>query len=251
MGKNRIGFCRLCGGYGKLTFEHIPPKKAFNDHQQLLRTMEDHLSERPSAYSKFRRGLGKYSLCEPCNNRTGAWYGSAFVEWTRQGFEWFDKVEGEKILSLPYYIKPLNVLKQVMVMAMAMSAEVSLDAHRDIRQFLLSPRQRYMPSNYRAFVYFNMRGQLRFTSSMAILNTEGMGSDYVMAEVALPPFGYCVTRPVGDRRSLAESKGLYEITRFANYGLGEWVKVHLRIPTRETNFPSPLDYRNLEGAEAA
>jgi hypothetical protein len=96
-----------------------------------------------------------------------------------------------------------------------------------------------------------MRGQLRFSSGMAILNTEGKGSDYVMAEVALPPFGYCVTRPVGDRRSLAESQGLYDITWFANYKLNEWARVHLRIPTRETNFPSPLDYRNREGVEAA
>lgn len=252
MGKHYEGFCRLCGNYGKLTFEHIPPKKAFNDNLKLLRTMEDHLSDRPeSFYSKFRRGLGKYSLCEMCNNNTGALYGRAFVDWTRQGFEWFDKVEGEKVLTLPYYIKPLNVLKQVMVMAVAMSAEVSLDAHRDIRQFLLSPWQRYMPSDYRAFVYFNMRGQLRFSSGMAILNTEGKGSDYVMAEVALPPFGYCVTRPVGDRRSLAESQGLYDITWFANYKLNEWARVHLRIPTRESNFPSPLDYRNREGVEAA
>ena len=251
MGKNYTGYCRLCGDYGKLSFEHIPPKKAFNDHQQLLRTMEDHLSDRPNSHSRYRKGLGKYSLCESCNNHTGAWYGSAFVEWTKQGFEYFNKVEGEKVLSLPYYIRPLNVLKRMMVMAAAMSAEVSLDAHRDIRRFLLRPRQRYMPSNYRAFVYFNMRGRLRFTPSMAILDTEGKGSDYVMAEVALPPFGYCVTRPVGDRQSLAESKGLYEITQFSNYGLDEWVRVHLRIPTRETNFPSPLDYRNLQGVEAA
>lgn len=234
-----------------MTFEHIPPKKAFNDHQQLLRTLEDHISGRPGGYLRFRKGLGKYSLCERCNNNTGSWYGPAFVDWTRQGFEWFNKVEGEKILSLPYYVQPLNVLKQVMVMAVAMSNEVSLDAHKEIRRFLLRPGQRYMPSDYRAFVYFNMRGQLRFTSGMAILDTEGKGSDYVMAEVALPPFGYCVTRPVGHRQSLAASKGLYEITQFSRYGLDEWAIVHLRIPTRETNFPSPLDYRNREGVEAA
>lgn len=234
-----------------MSFEHIPPRKAFNDQQRLLKTMEDHLSDRPAGfYSKFRRGLGKHSLCETCNNNTGGWYGGAFVEWTKQGFEWFDKVGGEKMLTLPYYIKPLNVLKQVMVMAVAMSAEVSLHAHRDLRQFLLRPEQRHVPSDYRAFVYFNMKGQLRFTSGMAILDTEGKGSDYVMAEIALPPFGYCITRPVGDRRSLAESKGLFDITRFSTFGLDEWARVHLRIPTRETNFPSPLDYRNLEGVEA-
>lgn len=241
------GTCRLCWEYGKLTFEHIPPKKAFNNYQQLLTTIEDHLSKRP--YSRFRKGLGKYSLCERCNNSTGAWYGDAFVSWTKQGFDWLDKVHGEKMLNLPYYIRPLNVLKQVMVMAIAMSTEPIEEANRELRQFLLNPRQRHIPSDYRAFVYFGMKGRLRFNSGMAIMDITGKGSDYVMAEVALPPFGYCITRPVGDRNSLAESKGLYDINWFSSYGFNEWTQIHLRIPTRETNFPSPLDYRKLDGSE--
>jgi hypothetical protein len=128
------GFCRLCGGFGKLSFEHIPPKKAFNDHPQLLRTMEDHLSER--SHSKFRKGLGKHSLCEDCNKRTGAWYGEAFVSWTKQGFEWFDKVKGDKIINLPYYIRPLNVLKQVLVMGLAMTGEGVISRQRELRRCL-------------------------------------------------------------------------------------------------------------------
>ena len=42
MARSNTGFCRLCGNYGKLTFEHIPPKAAFNNHQQLLTTMGDY-----------------------------------------------------------------------------------------------------------------------------------------------------------------------------------------------------------------
>ncbi len=247
MGRYYEGFCRLCGAFGKLTFEHMPPKAAFNNHQQLLKTMEDHLSKR--SHSRFRKGLGTYSICERCNTLTGAWYGQAFVTWTRQGFEWLDKVEGEKALVLPYYIRPLNVLKQVLVMAVAMAGERSLKAHRELRRFLLNPRLRYLPADYRTYVYFGMKGQLRFTGGMAILDTTGQGSDYIMAEIALPPFGYCVTRPVGNRPSLAASKGLYDISWFSNYGFNEWTQIHLRIPTRETHFPSPLDYRNSRGEE--
>jgi hypothetical protein len=178
-----------------------------------------------------------------------AWYGQAFVTWTRQGFDWLDKVEGEKALVLPYYIRPLNVLKQVLVMAVAMAGERSLKAHRELRRFLLNPRLRYLPADYRTYVYFGMKGQLRFTGGMAILDTAGQGSDYIIAEIALPPFGYCVTRPVGNRPSLAGSKGLYDISWFSNYGFNEWTQIHLRIPTRETHFPGPLDYRNSQGEE--
>ena len=31
-----IGTCRLCGARGELTFEHVPPKAAFNDRGVLL-----------------------------------------------------------------------------------------------------------------------------------------------------------------------------------------------------------------------
>ena len=29
--KTILGVCRLCGEYTKLSFEHVPPKAAFND----------------------------------------------------------------------------------------------------------------------------------------------------------------------------------------------------------------------------
>ena len=243
-----VGFCRLCGEYKNLSFEHVPPQSAFNNHQRLLQTMQDKIEERP--YSRFRRGLGKHTLCESCNNLTGGWYGEAFVSWTKQGFEWFDKVKGEQMLSLPYYIKPLNVLKQSLVMALAMSPESSLKYHRELRRFVLSPRQKYLPPQYRVHVYFNMDGQPRFASGMAVMKVgEGGGANYIEAEVSLPPFGYSITSPVGDYKSLADAADLYEITWFSRYNYDEWAVVHLRIPSRETHQPFPLDYRSRDEIE--
>lgn len=247
MATNSERLCRLCGDYKKMSFEHIPPKKAFNNNQQLLRTMENHFSG--NSCSKFPRGLGRYSLCVDCNNRTGALYAKAFINWTKQGFDFLDMVGEEKLLSLPYYIQPLNVIKQIMTMAIGMSDEMSIDANKEIRQFIVNRRQNDLPPSYRVFVYYSVKGQIRFSSGMAILDINGGGSDHVLAEVALPPFGYAITKPVGNRKSLAESKGLYEITWFSKFRFNEWTQVHLRIPTRETNFPSPLDYRNKYGIE--
>ena len=31
-----------------------------------------------------QRGMGAYTLCGPCNNRTGKWYGAAFADWCHQ-----------------------------------------------------------------------------------------------------------------------------------------------------------------------
>jgi hypothetical protein len=248
MSQNHLGVCRICGNLDKLSFEHIPPKSAFNSSPRIFKRIEDHLNGRRN--SGFRRGLGKYSLCESCNNRTGGWYGSAFCRWTKQGFEFFDKYKDEKIINLPYYIQPLNVLKQVLIMGLAMSAEISIPKYKEIRRFVLNKRQKYLESEIRVFVYFLADYSPRFSSGMAILDVgKKGGSDFILAEVGLPPFGYCVTAPVGQNKSLAEAKGLYEITWFSKYSYDEWVPIHLRIPTRSTAMPSPLDYRNIHGVE--
>jgi hypothetical protein len=237
------GRCRLCGQFKKLSFEHIPPKSAFNDNQRLFQTMRDLMEGR--SYSRFRKGIGSYSLCETCNNLTGGWYGEAFVHWTKQGFDWLDKLNDNSLINLPYYIKPLNVLKQVLSMGLAMSPEASIDYHRDLRQFVLNRMARHLPPRYRVHVYFNPNGVPRFASGMAItkIGDDG-GSNYVEAEVALPPFGYCVTTPVGSYQSLADSFGLYEITWFSDYQYNEWTNIHLRIPLRDTPGPFPLNYGN-------
>lgn len=35
MKKNQEGYCHICGKYGKLTFEHIPPEKALNNSKAM------------------------------------------------------------------------------------------------------------------------------------------------------------------------------------------------------------------------
>lgn len=246
MPRETVGHCRLCGNYKKLSFEHVPPKSAFNDHQVLFQTMQDML--RGHSFKKFPRGIGSFSLCEDCNTKTGAWYAEAFVSWTRQGFEWLDKVGGS-LLSLPFYIRPLNVLKQALVMALAMAPEASIDYHYDLRRFVLNKDQKHLPPRYRVHVYFNLKGQPRFASGMAIMRVDTGTANYVEAEVALPPFGYCITSPVRGVKSLAESQRLYDITWFSAYSYNNWTPIHLRVPVRETHEPFPLDYRSEEEVE--
>lgn len=251
MGGKRMttGICRLCGEHKKLSFEHIPPRSAFNDHQRVFQTIEDRLLKNRS-HSKFRRGLGKVTLCESCNSNTGSWYGEAFVNWTKQGFEWFNKIGEGALINLPYNIKPLNVLKQTLVMALAMAPEGSLNYHEDLRRFVLCKKLKYCPPHYRVHVYFCKGGQPRFSSGMAIMKVGvGGGASYIEGEIALPPFGYSITTPFGSHRSLADVENLCEITWFAKYNYDEKRNIYLQIPIRETHEPFPLDYRSTEDME--
>jgi hypothetical protein len=188
MPRNVTGICRLCGYNKKLSFEHIPPKSAFNKQPRVFETLQDLLQ--CHSHTKFRRGIGKHSLCEDCNSNTGGWYGDAFVDWTRQGLEWFEKLGDKGLFSLPYYIKPLNVIKQTLVMALAMSSVHTLNYHRELRLFVLNKERKYLPPKYQVYVYFNVDGQPRFASDVAIMRADTGSGSFVEAEVSLPPFGY-------------------------------------------------------------
>ena len=71
MRPTRIGVCHICGQTKKLSFEHCPPEKAFNDdplvyaHMQLLRDGGD-IDDLKG--KKHQRGAGANTLCDHRNN---------------------------------------------------------------------------------------------------------------------------------------------------------------------------------------
>lgn len=247
MAKKHFGICRICGANTKLSFEHIPPKRAFNDNQVVFQTIYDGLQGR---YSKQRQGMGNYSLCETCNNNTGGWYGDSFVRWTQQGFEWLNKVGAASRLSLPFYLMPLNVLKQILVMMLAMSTPARLNYLEEIRRFVINKEQKYLPPHLKVYAYFNRSGKPRFLSGAAVTRVDLGETVYVDAEVALPPFGYVVVSSFKPKsRMLPDMLDLYDITWFSEFDYNIWTSVFLRLPVKETHEAFPLDYRTKTEVE--
>jgi hypothetical protein len=89
------GYCHLCGRYGKLSFEHVPPEAAFNGRPVRVRTGMQVVTVDPDDErgKTNQRGAGAHTLCEPCNTTTGSWYGSAYVDWAFQSLHLFDCAE--------------------------------------------------------------------------------------------------------------------------------------------------------------
>src|ERR1700740_102769 len=87
----RMGICRLCGSYGPLSFEHVPPHAAFNNHRVVVISFDKYLGavnlDEIRGGRVQQRGVGAYTLCVQCNNDTGAWYGSAYAEWAYQAMQ--------------------------------------------------------------------------------------------------------------------------------------------------------------------
>jgi hypothetical protein len=121
-GRSVEGKCLICGAYGALTFEHIPPESAYNDKPIFIQD-SDHLTNKNSYVFGKRmlnnKGFGSYTLCKPCNNSTGGWYGEAYCSFSRQGMKILHSKEHIGSVMGDYFIKPLNVFKQILTMFMS------------------------------------------------------------------------------------------------------------------------------------
>lgn len=76
-----MGYCSICGKYGELSFEHIPPKNALNNAVAKVYSGTELVKKvrgQEAKYSIQQKGMGKYSLCEECNNNTGTWYAPTY-----------------------------------------------------------------------------------------------------------------------------------------------------------------------------
>ena len=48
------GYCHICGKYGKLSFEHIPPQKALNNNKALVYTGENAIKRYKGENAKYK-----------------------------------------------------------------------------------------------------------------------------------------------------------------------------------------------------
>lgn len=97
--KSEIGYCHICGSYGELTYEHIPPEAALNKNKAIIYTGDNVIKRYKGEKSKYisrQQGMDKFSLCKECNSKTGSWYAAQYSD-----------VAKEVALGL-YKMKPLN-----------------------------------------------------------------------------------------------------------------------------------------------
>ncbi len=242
------GHCCICGTYGPLTFEHIPPEAAFNDQRMKLADIQRLLSntdwesfENPRGGKFQQRGAGAYTLCGRCNSNTGHWYGAQYVTWAYAGMRHLGAVGSGSSLRLPFMITPLPVLKQIVAMFASACGPKFMDAYPELRQWLLNPRQSGVPDRLGIYCYFvGPDSRATRQSGVSGLMTLG-GGNAVFAEIAFPPFGYLMcldSRPLDGQ--------LKDITFFGQFGLKEFRDIYLRVPVREVNSVFPGDFRTME-----
>jgi hypothetical protein len=247
MGKPRaIGICHICGNSDELSFEHSPPKKAFNDSPLFYAEIESLINgevENPRGKIQ-QRGAGAYTLCERCNNLSGKWYGGAFVEMAKQGMIYLQSARASGRVYLSFAIYPLRVIKQVVCMLMSANAPSFQRVQPELARFVLNRDAKHIPDHIRIYTCFTASDRSRSSGVSAIFSQSQSGSfnAYTISEVTFPPFGFVATFEckIHDDR-------LVDITHFAdNFDYDDRHAAWLLLPVLPIFTYRPGDYRSRD-----
>jgi len=239
----KYGVCHICGNDGELSFEHVPPRRAFNDRQVIKISFKKALELGPETTTKGeiqQRGSGEYTLCPRCNNNTGSWYGNQFVSWCYQGMEVLEKSGGNPSAISIINLRPLPILKSIAAMFFSVNSSNFSKKAPELVRFVLDKNKKYLSKQYRFFVYYNITGKNRYAGVVGRINVFS-GENVYWSEISFPPFGYVMTL-----NSNPPDSRLFEITHFSRYDFDMTVDMQLKMPVLPTDSPFPGDYRTKE-----
>ena len=244
-----IGKCRICGREGKLSFEHVPPQKAYNQELTIEYTLESWVRKQQVKGKQRQGGIGDFTLCEQCNSDTGSWYGNEYVKWAAIGFDVLnildrnpDILSGKSTIAVALKgVYPLRFLKQGIIClfsVIGISPNSSFaDNNPDLVSFVLDRYETNLPEKYQFFLkLYRKPSKLRRTpiagkitvsyekdnNGKIIPSTLRARPASIFSEMAHPPFALVMTHetPFPDATN---------ITHFKNYKYDECVDLVLPL----------------------
>lgn len=251
------GKCCLCGQQCELSFEHIPPRAAFNaDPVKPVKgtkfLTEQHLNNKSRMpwettglkYENQQQGMGVFSLCTSCNNNTGSWYGTDYIRLAhiihvalQKGF-----APEENAIQI-YEVFPLRIIKQVLSMFCSINNPDN-EEFNEVRRFVLDKEARGLSkSKYKLCMYFTRSPFVKYNGESILTTYSEAGYSTVrLSELTAYPFGFILYfDPLDDR----DYKG-FDITGFSEFGYNSCVTVEMPLDIREVNDIFPEQYRSQD-----
>lgn len=255
--KIQTGKCALCGREGKLTFEHIPPRAAFNSNRARPVGGKEIFKEEVLnddnrmpwdteglKYENQQQGMGRYSLCEECNNNTGSWYGDSYVYFAKvinAAIHECDTSVGGVIGVKDIY--PLRIIKQIASMFCSVNDPYNSKLE-ELRSFVLEKNKRGLDkSKYKICLYLT-KSTMQKQSGMMVLLKEQKGQFYsiTLSEIVAYPFGFTL---YFDPKEERDYLGV-DITPFADFSYDDCCELEMPWDFKEVNTFYPEDHRSKE-----
>ncbi len=240
------GICRLCNNFGKLTYEHVPPKVVFNKRTRFKSiNFIEYVKEHNPLNAKFsgkveQGGIGYYSLCSKCNSFLGATYVTDYQKYSNSFIEFARKKHLNAFTLTMHDFNALNVLKQILSMFFSINDDNFSLNNRDLAEFILDLSSNELPNRFRVFNYLNTEGQLR---NLPMMELRSLSSQATVrgSELAFPPLGHVLTIDFIGKLPYHQ-----EITSFSKCKQGSTIDYDFKIYRLPTYLPFLLDYRDRE-----
>lgn len=246
------GKCALCGRECNLTFEHIPPRAAFNSAPakpvsgNKILTNDDRMPWDITGlqYDNQQQGMGRYTLCAECNNNTGTWYGNSYIELAYSVHDIIsnpipDKNQGFGIKD----IYPLRFIKQVLSMFCSIN-NIGDPRINPLREFVLDKNATGLDhKKYKLCMYFTKGNLMKYAPLSALLKMNDFGFESLaLSEITAYPLGFVL---YFDPTSTWGYDGI-DITKFADWKYDDIADVVFPICIKEVNDFLPTYYRSKE-----
>ena len=260
------GPCRICGEENALTFEHLPPKVAFNRYPIAAAHLHDLINVHPADYAgrrhpNFQSGFGLHVLCSSCNNNTGSWYATGFASWVNQSLRILRRAGNAsgKTVECHFDIYPLRVIKQICAMFLSLNDPDFRSIHDYLSHFVLNKYRIGLDPSIQISAYLTPGPHLRYSSQKL---PQHMSPDYATpdrldsmineadktmkrrefpTEISFPPLGYAMTF----RQDVAEEERA-DISYFALSDYNQKISLPVSLPVLPIHTWFYGDYRTLE-----
>lgn len=238
------GPCHLCGTIGILSYEHVPPRGAFNDSGVLQANIEK-LIGKPFAKENIettinQRGAGGFTLCASCNNKTGSWFANAYITFAKQAMPSAHARSSDMRRVAGYSIQPLKVLKQILTMFCSACPPDFAKKNPALVRYLLNPTSRDYPATrirVGAGLYDVAQSRAARQSGITARLNSRTGKSDSFSEIAYPPFNFVMSL-TGD---FPDSR-LVDITWMRGFDFRERAYVFLPLRALSVNTYLPAVY---------
>lgn len=251
MSKEHIGNCHICGKYGKLTFEHIPPKCAFNNKIARVYTGDSLIkliSEKNRLpwdntglrYKSLQKGMGEYSLCSDCNNIMGALYGEEYAKWFYSVLEMIRSNKDAYLNAGSANFKfkdvyPGRFIRQILSIVCSTYPGFVYD-YPFVKDLILNKDYAYTGKvDFKIYMYLLKNPYNGYTRKTALILKEF--SIKIVDQIDLYPFGFIICMSAHEEQEL-------NITNFINYGYNDKAEIEFNINVHEKNNILPTDFRS-------
>lgn len=107
-------------------------------------------------------------MCKTCNNNTGSWYARDYIDFAKQGaYVLYNRVYAKNFIYAEYVIRPLKVLKQILLMFVGLDTSGYLIQIEGLRSYIQDKKSNELPKNISVLMYFTGSIGLRMTLSFS------------------------------------------------------------------------------------